>query len=543
MPVVVGRDGLIIECTAETQWSDTGLSTHDEFRVVDCNSDGDVVAAGVDGALALRKDGIWQLMDHPAETTWNDVRANGREMWLAGDDGNLARGLPGEAWELINYPDSTSLHSVCAFEDSVYVGGTQGSLKVLVDGQWHDVPTPWEGSPYYTRSLVRLDDGRLVAFSNTLWVREADGWVSLESYGYNLIGHLKVHDGFLWLISGYASGRRVDPSTDPWQSENYRGFGYNRSMAPGPDGRVLVVADDGVLTWLVPDAEENLIRYPDPAGHLNFGSMRRFSDGELVFPVDENLFKITTDGIERVTFLNPEVNALFNNSSMLAGVSLEDFYLLSSGTFRRIQGGEVVLETEVPDEYGNSRHLLVNDVGEVCLSLNTGIFFWTNNQWEVWDEGRQNRIYLTGQQNFVATFVTNGLYFSGGESVSFELPMTAILAWETEVGVLEFMNSNFAYARWEEGIVSGDLIYMDPLPGCFNIYYRCVLDTTEGVLVASGNHSMVFRVPDDPLRANWDLVAGPCLHQISQMQVLEDGSLVVFTSYDDNIMTHPTSGF
>jgi len=63
------------------------------------------------------------------------------------------------------------------------------------------------------------------------------------------------------------------------------------------------------------------------------------------------------------------------------------------------------------------------------------------------------------------------------------------------------------------------------------------------LLISTVNNSMVLKFPDDPIRAGWDLLAGPCKHQILDLQLFPDGSLVALDRSDSFIMIYPSSNF
>ena len=173
-PVVVGEDGLILESQGPGQWTEFSLGLSEDLTIVSANAQGDLVAAGHNGALVVRSQGHWQLENSLESTNWNDVRADGQEIWLAGDNGALAVGIPGQSWRMVDYPDTTDLLTVCAFEDSVFVGGRAGLLSVLVENQWHNVaPSQWGQAD--VQSMVRIPDGRLVVWAVTFSIAR-NGW-------------------------------------------------------------------------------------------------------------------------------------------------------------------------------------------------------------------------------------------------------------------------------------------------------------------------------------------------------------------------------
>ncbi len=538
MPVVVGGDGLILECDAEGQWLEKDLSLRDGLLVVAANEDGDLMVAGENGAMASRKNGNWQNMEPLAETIWRDIRANGRQMWMVGDNGSLATGVPGESWQIVDFPDSTDLRSVCAFEDSVYVCGAGGLLSVLVDNQWHDRSLP-ELENICIRSVVRLDDGRLVVWAYGFWVREIDGWVPIGSVGHHPHGPIKAKNGYLW-VGGYSGCSRIDPSLEPWGEKQVGGHGRYQKVASGPDDQVFVVAYHGELTWLSINAEGNT-KHLDPAGYLPLKMMYRLADGAVVFPTTNALFKAISTGIEQVDFLTPDVEARLGKNSMIDGNSLDDFYSISGMTLSHILGGEMVLEMDIPGDHGSPRGFRVNREGQVCLAVSRGVLFWTGDQWETWSEENGSMVFLTQFQNFVTVSSDKAVFHRAQGSAAINLGLEPWLVWEPEPGVLGFLSGYLTFTQWRIGAEPDEIIFLDPLPGCTQVNLVALRETTMGVLIVTEGHSMVLKLPDDPYRADWDLVAGSCMNQISDLQVLEDGSLVAFGNANHFIMAYQPS--
>ncbi len=543
MPVVVGGAGLILQCDANSQWQVVDLGIQENLNVVAANADGDLMAAGENGVLAFRQDGEWQTMEPLADTPWRDARSNGSQVWLAGENGQLAKGQPGSAWEMVAVPDSTHLYSVCAFADSVFTGGSNGLLRVLVNGQWEDVSSPlWEA--WFVQSIVRLDDGRLAVWAGGLWIRELDGWREMtEIQYYALNDHMKVHDGYLWLMYGYNEYYRLDLSVDPVEVVPYQGLSNPQCLAPGPDNQAFAAGWYGTLSWTSLDDQNNVISSLDPAGLVEVDQLQRLDDGTVVGATEGSLFRATASGLESIDFLSSEVREHLTSYSLIHGATLDDFYLATEWNLYRVQNGNITFATEIPTEDGRPRKLLVSREGEVCLAMRDIGYFWTGSIWRVWKEDLYVRAFLTQEQNFIAVLQTRAEYISPSGVFSIPLGMRAAVAWEPEPGVLKFMNSDFILAQWQDGVPMGEHIYMVPMPGCSDVYPQAIVETTSGILVVTSNHSMVLRVPDDPHLVDWELVAGPCLNEISDVQVLEDGHLVALGNGGDNIMIYSPFGY
>jgi len=184
----------------------------------------------------------------------------------------------------------------------------------------------------------------------------------------------------------------------------------------------------------------------------------------------------------------------------------------------------------------------VNDVGEVCLGADLAVLLWSDNQWETLVEGTYNLIFLTRYQNFVASFSGHALYYSNHQVTTKVLGIHTHQAREIEPGYVEVLGSDLNLARWPVGSAFENYIFLDPLPGCPFEHLKALSKNSTGFYAAISDHSMVLQFPDDPHRADWKLVAGPCMHEICSMQVLEDGSVMALGDDGRYVMYYPPSG-
>jgi hypothetical protein len=539
MPVVVGQDGLIMECDEFAEWRTINLHFWDDLSVIAANDDGDLVAAGQYGSFAVRTDGHWELQEPMTDSTWKDVRSNGNEMWLAGENGTLAVGTPGQDWQLVDFPFNSNIYGVCAFEDSVFVCDGGLLLKVNAEGQWQEITPPAIQNPI--TSIVRLDDGRLVLWAYDLWIREPEGWVEVDFANYNLACHLKVRDGFLW-HSNYVS-TRFDTSVEPWQETRFPAYGNFPSIAPGPSGEALAVTDNGKISWLSQDESQAASRRLDPAGYLDTENLVRLADGTVVFSCDEFLFTITPSGINQVTTLSADVESMLEDDTPLGGASVNDFFLVDDFTLYRIEGGEIVLEAEIPGDYSSVWRLLVDDTGRAGLIASRGILFWNDNQWDVLSDHFLAWLHLTDFQNFIVTTEAQAFYYSADGMITIDLGMPTVMVVESEPGVLDFMNQDYRMVHWEVDTGLDNFFYLDPLPGCDHLELDSLAYSPWGTFIGSISNSMILKIPEDPLRADWDLAAGPCLHSISSFQILDNGTIAALDKHDNFIMIYPSSNF
>ena len=378
--------------------------------------------------------------------------------------------------------------------------------------------------------------------STRIWVRGSEGWRSTGIYLGSVLGHIQVQGGYAWGISDFQC-RRFDPSVEPMAVSDRMGVGMVQALAPGPDGSVFLASEKGELTWSNIDSEGNITNRLDPAGRLPTSFLKKLADDTVVLAVEKALFKVTPGGMENIP-LSPEVQVNLASDVITEGKSLDDFYFASDTTIWHILAGKQVQAINIPSEFGDARDFRINDEDEICLATENAILFWSENHWETWALGSYSLVFLTEYQNFVAT--TNGttaLYYSGTELKTMTLGFRACMAREREPGQIDFLGDDFNLAQWTEGSQVGPVIYMDPLAGCPFGYMRAIEKTSSGVFTAINSHSMVLKYPDDPYRADWELVAGPSMHEISTMQVLEDGSVVALGSGQHYVMYYPPPGF
>jgi hypothetical protein len=541
MPFVVGDRGLLLECESYSNWSVRDSDVSDDLYVVTANEDGALVAAGENGAVTVGRNGTWKSLDLPTQTTWRDARASGRNIWLAGDSGTLAVGIPGDSWQLVDFPGTNDLLGVCAFEDSVYVSGSEGMLKVLVDGQWHDRASPqWGIRP--VESVVRLPDGRLVVLAAELYVREPEQWVRLSDVprSYNFTGHLKMRDGHLWYLYG---GKlvRLDPSVDPWEQTFFNDWVRGDGMAVGSESKVLRLTGEGDLIWQSPNVDGGVDNVLDPAGRIESRKLIQLNDGTIVIPARETLFQVTRQGIVRVPDLSAEIEDRISRNSVLAGQSLDDFYVYSN-VLNHCRNGEILAQLEIPVGQFEVEDMVVDHDGQICLSMDDGLLFWSENQWQSYPQEHTPLIFLTNHQTIVAVYREFAQYKTSNGLVPVDLHRSVMQVSEIQPGILEFIDRDYERFWWEKGTGASGTDFLDPLPGCGDISASASCETPSGTFFATYGHSMVLKLPNDVIRSDWELVAGPCMRQIGLLQVLEDGYLIAVDRNNYNVMIHPPSG-
>ncbi len=544
MPIVVGDEGLLLECESYGSWSSVDSGVSSDLQVVAVTADGVVVAAGEDGAVTVRINGNWEAQDLGIPTNWRDVRTQGREVWLAGEGGALAVGIPGESWSRVEFPDTTDLLGVCVFADSVFVAGTNGLLKVRAGGQWLDQGLPeWENEG--VNSVVRIPDGRLAVLKGSnLIIRELTGWQSVEDFYCSCYeNHLKIIDGLLWGAGEHVWN--VDLSTSPRESQVIATPQSIKGFAVGPAGRVFSGGLLGLLTWSLPLGDGIFENRADPAGRISARKLIRFKDGTVVVPASLELFRVTSSGVKRVEGLSREVLNYLNSGVVLCGHSLADFYVANGLGVSLVHclAGEVVSQEDIPGSGGSIQGMVMDDMGQICLNNSDGLWFFSQGEWELYPKDERLELYLTSFQTFVGLSRDFALYRTTTGWIPIDLEDRAIQVMENESGTLEFMSRYFDWFWWEKGTGANGSRQLDPIPGCENTRSEYSSDTLLGTLFATYGHSLVLKMPADVARGDWELVAGPCKRQIEIMQVLEDGNLVAVDHSKNYIMIHPSSGF
>ena len=531
--VTVGDGGLLLETDAVGGWASPNLAISDDLNAISANAHGDLVAAGSNGLVLVRTQGSWAKVTTLENTNWNDVRANGQEMWLAGDNGALAVGTPGQSWRKVEFPDESDLLSVCAFGDSVYVGGRGGLLSVLVDNQWHNMaPSQWGDADIST--MVRFPDGRLVAWADSLMIRELDGWRNPfnEYWSLDATGRLKYRDGSLYLPSSDHSYLRIGPDTFSEYIYSYSSSGSLSGGTPGPDGQILMNSDTGAFDWGSPIEEEEFKREFDPSGPLPMTDLRRLDDGTVLSPIRYALWQITNRGLEPVKGFSQELADDFFASTPLAGRSLEDFYVVQGYKLKHVVNRQVVWEDDMPGENYSVIDLKINPQGLVFVVRSRTTLTWDGNQWTViYDNPEQSTsdpTFMTQNGTFAQRSGSFLFYYSDQGMIPVEYNHSIVSVTEREPGFLEILegSDNPNYTWWEKGTGASGALFLDPVPGCSGVGLRASCDGPDGVYLATYDHSMVLSLPDDVELGNWGLVAGPSEYEILQLEVLPDGTLV-----------------
>ncbi len=546
--VVVGDKGLILESNAVGSWVKKDLGISEDLTLISANIAGDLVAAGKNGQVAVRFGGHWSAENSLLSANWNDVRANGEEVWLAGNNGALARGIPGQDWRMVDFPDTTDLLTVCAFGDSVFVGGRGGLFSVLVDNQWQDVaPAQWGEADI--ASMVRIPDGRLVVFSDSLMIRESGQWSNSygNSYVYSLSGRLKFRDGILWFP------RYNYKKIDLVYNEPVIGYPiYSGSLTdatPGPDGQILMLSNRGAITWHLRQDSQILKRVIDPSCALEMERLFRLNDGTVISPLQFGLVEITPGGIKPVADLSEEVLSKLYDSMSMGGNSLQDFYFSGNGYFYHCLNSQLVAQHELPANHSRIFEIKEDQSGKVFVVFRHALGTWNHGLWNILYENPEQTFnkpsFLTQYGTFVLQSGAMAMYYTNQGFVPIELEFGSIAISEREEGVLEFLESGGLphYTWWEKGTGATATSWLDPIPGCpeVNMSVGCVVP--EGVFVATRNHSMVLKLPENPNLGNWDLVAGPSEYQIRYLEVLPDGSLVARVYSTDFLMGYRPSAF
>lgn len=539
-PAVVGDFGLVLEYDPRNGWSVRDAGITENLRRVTVNDQGDLVAAGRHGSLAWGHQGHWQNIAPLTNANWNDARAEGSRVWLAGDQGSLAVGTPGASWQLVDFPGQEPLSGVCAFPDSLYVTGPAGLLMVRAAGQWLDRSTPVL-APYDLQSVVRLDDGRLVVWGDGPLIRDAEGWHSLvdDSFGV-LRSHLEVRHGELWF--GTNALFRISEEDTAWTVDYFSNSGAFRGGCSGPPGQAFSVSLKGELTWFEIDATGDYNRSLDPGGNFHPEGVFRLNDGTLLIPGQKFLLEATAQGLLEVTDLAQEIQEDIRPYSQWAGQALADCYWAQNGTLIHLVQGQEQARIPVPQGEGSIRGMLVDDGGNILLSLNQGIWSWDGDQWRSWVE-RFGLVFLTRHQTAVAIADRLAFYQSGEAVIPLEVEFGVRLVAEPEPGLLVFLNREFHLNWWEKGTGASGMTSLEPLPGCPAVILETGCETPTGALVATSNHSLVLRVPENYLQDDWELVAGPAKREISRLQALPDGGLIAIDNDESTVMYHPVTGF
>lgn len=543
MPVVVGSDGLIVECDSDRQWSTPAQLSGDNYYTLVSNSDDFVVAAGTYGTVGFSPEpGVWENQEMDMDGHWLSACADGKKIWLAGSDGVLASILPGEEWEFFQSPGERDLYSICAYGDSVFVGGNSGSFQVMVNGQWQDLENPGLADRR-VKDILRLDDGRLLLSAGGLFIREESGWVLVPEMGQPYFdGEIQLKDGFLWVQESVL--RRFDTSSNPWSERSIESISYYDAMAPGPDNQILLASNSGRMIWcdLLDDGTINMEL--DLAGDMGVRRLTCLLDGTLLFPGWWGFYEITGRGPRQIHGISDEVFDLASLNSFISGQSLDDFYLITGSRLLRCQGGIPTEDIPIPEEVEYVRELTIDRDGRAWVAGRGGLFCWEGGQWQSWLGRDAREIFVTQNGTVVLRHSSRDFSYLGNSGLvplRFQGAIQGVA--EPEPGHLVFLSEYFEETWWQMGTGASQTNWVHPRPECGGLNIEVSLDSTRGFLVATENYSMVLKRDENFQYDNWELVAGPCMHEIRSLQELEDGRLVALGDETGVILIYSPSPF
>lgn len=553
-PVVVGADGFIATHNAVAGWVHEESSVTADLNLV-CGDGAGALAALGEGTLVVRPPGgSWQEVPGLEDRLWYDLAGSEGRFYLAGWQGALAEVTAGGGAVAVETRTTATLRVVLAEPDSVFVGGYGGVFQVLADGNWSR-PFPDLPDTFEVHSIMRLDDGRLMVGAryfedlnghlyphHPVFTREAGGWVQRHELDDFWPSRLRYEDGYLWQT--YGNLNRWDVSNDPWtMMVSAPGWSALGDFGFGPEGRVLQVHDRGELIWWEPGGDDAYKPVVDPAGKFFADHLLRLNDGTVVAPGYRLLAEIRSTGPRIVTGLGPAVQALLTPDALLAGPSLDDFTLFVGSSLYHCRAGQDPMARELPPDLDPVQKLLVTDDGRVLLKTTHQAYFHDGQGWQQWDAfpivgdiqltRQQTPVVLSGFEVGVAGPTGLEVLNLGSRCLGVAELAPGELTFFTEGfdRILYFLESGRRY-DWTE----------DPAPGCSELRARGFLEIDGGALFYTPEHSLVLVARVSGRYAEWDLVAGPWMSEIEDLQMLPDGGLAALDSSWKTLLLHAAPG-
>ena len=543
LAVAVGTGGIAMVWAGD-RWRIEDAGTEQTLTAVAMRDDGEICAVGSGGILVRRRGGAWFAPQPVGTGTYRRLAVDETSFWACGDGGILAR-VSATGVEQVEPPHHGNLHDVFSQADSLWVLDSSDTLHVRVEGTWRNV-VPQRLSGKKVRSLARLADGRLVALADSLYVRETTGWtlppMRWWSYWEGRGTHLRLIDDDLWYLGyfGGQSGCEIGQYTlgaEGWESQTY----CDDILAPIGAGQVLSI-DDSRMTWRAPEFRE------DPAGTGGSYTFVQFLDGTNYVYGESFGFEIgSAGGMESLT---PQLDLGIGSMRAVVGRSLDDYYVVDYwGAIWWVRDQEAELILEAPPETRVETAAALENGDVLLFTRESGVLRLREGVLDTVDS-RRFKVYAAGRTRVVGTVeFKDDAYFIDGDGVT----PTGLDRGIRTAGFLpdgrpvilaegpRIQGRNYGSGWWTMvAEATTDSLVGTPArfgEECGGLQIMGGTTGPDGFYVWSSGASMVYRLAGDPVRHDWDLVAGPFEHQIFRLAVQADGSLIA--DEDERLTWHP----
>lgn len=524
---VVGTSGLVLLKQGDHPFLRENPGTTAHLFSVAVTDDEIMVAVGDQGTVCERTAVSWTSRQVAGADALRTVITTGSQAYAVGDQGAVtARDAQG-VWRLLDFPGNTDLTGVAVRGDTLAVSGAGGAFWLLTDDQWIDLSEgPW--LDHEVHSVFWLEDGRFLAVADRYYLKSPEGWEIAQFGGdYSPGTGLRARYAAerLWVTSTYEL-IKVNPTVEPWPWDHLVS-GDGLAVGARDSDQALISSTEGDLIWY-----RSGDRTWDPAGLNNF-DLFRLDDGTVGVRTDEQLLVPGPLGLEPVLNYSDLIEPTMGWPRAIAGRTLDDLYLAHNSEVWHLYGEQLERVTSFPTgDYVDD--LILDSEGGLHLSTRGGLYLWDGTQLEqtleIHDNHTGPEFSKTRQGTLVANLSYYIWYLGEGGWVSLDR-QPLVTVGEPQGGDLLFFYDApldiFQVRRQGVGVMAEGLF--DPAPVCEGLDFRGGVDSPYGVYIFSSDPSLVFRLEGDPLLGNWDLVAGPLEDNISDLEVMADGSLLAKT--------------
>ena len=558
--VIVGTGGLVLNHDRHG-WRRQQVPDVGAFNVACATTQDIIVALSNIGSVVIGSNDRWSEVELGLTQSWRETVAVGDEVWAVGYGGqvltgsvpSVADGLDPGNWTLLPPPGISDLTGLCVTPDTVFVCGEQ-RLLAWVDQTWSDV-TPSRLMGENIDSIVSLDDGRLLAHTDTLYARYPEGWLPVEVDGWPYLvddpGRVRYRHHTLYLDPLRTSSGSVQllrPRGRFMEIEYMSTRGYGNHAVPRDSLTLLAFSETGGLSWYV--ADESVAN--DPNGLHRDLNVIEFNDGGQYLFSDLGQFYL--DGTDLIE-LEP-ITGLSSNSlavrERVCGASIDDFYYLSSSALLHCRNGDCQEVYRFERWLSGGQFAVDSATGDVYIGSYFGLYRWDGSTLTVLlgtlpDDDVEAEIHYevrrTGAGTVVAWSSTNEVFIVRSGNLVSQGIQTAFheLLQGPDDPLLALCSCDLGACLYA---VSADTAQIEMVefefePTCPNLNIREIIDKPTGVYILTRNHSSVYRAEGDLRSNNWNLVAGPLDDYIEQLLIQPDGALAAVSSDDRLYLYQP----
>jgi len=540
--VAVGSAGLIIAWDGRSWRREESGTSANLNAVAAC---GDLIAAvGGDGTVVRRVGSRWQSLRVPGVGNLREIAAGQDTLWAVGDEGALVAVTTGGAAR-VALPVATGLYGVVAGADTLYVCGDESTLLARAGGRWSTLmPPPSESG--YVRSVGVFPDGRLTAITETMHIREADGWHTEERFPFLSAERLKTAAGTLWLEFDSGLVAWLGAEGD-WERHYLLSYSPGARVAPTVTGPIPVVARGGSISWWV---EEHWIA--DPAGIDRTAEVIRCRDGDIVTLSRNGVGRPGPRGVETLASFGARVGTS-TGWQWSDGRTADDLAWCSYDDILRFRNGAST--SIAPCDTCEFRSVALLADGRLIVGADSGLFEIVDDQalpvptpdilsnpgWNLQSgpDGAFVAINRRGMAYWGTPEALVDFGLGGGARYGGFLPDGTPVVVARGPIVDRMVHEGWYLATWQ-GVGNDPKLLPIDLPS----------DSAEASVAGCRRNAsalflwlvrpdLVLRFDGDAHGGDWALVAGPLPYDIDDLEIRDDGTIVAVDDRRERVCTHP----